>query len=291
MACYFPIKIPGIDKSGHPKLFNCGRCIGCRLEYSRQWAVRIVHESQMHEHKYFLTLTYRDEELIHGYAKPTLYPRHLQLFMKRLRKEYGNGIRFFACGEYGDRTNRPHYHMCLFGVDFVDRKIHSIKNGNYLYSSAMLNSLWTHGNCLIGDVTFESAAYVARYILDKKTGPQSEYYKTEGIEPEFVRMSRRPGIGTSWLNKFESDVFPHDYVVIRGGIKSKPPRFYLESLKPKDNKKYWVYTKKELDNLNKIEYIKKTRKSEQFKNLDDCTKRRLKDKEIVKKAQIQSLRR
>jgi len=236
-----------------------------------------MHEAEMHESNAFITLTYRDDELIHGYSRPTLYPLHLQLFWKRLRKEYGNGIKYYACGEYGERFNRPHYHACVFGIDFKDKTFCSAKNGLVLYTSDKLNSLWGLGNCVIGDVTFESAAYTARYIMDKKLGHTALYYSQQGYEPEFVRMSRNPGIGARWYDKYEMDVLPHDYCVIRNGIKVKPPKYYSR--------------KKELDNPAEYSDIQLRRKLSSYKSLGEMTRERLIVREKVKKAQINSLHR
>lgn len=269
--------------SNKPVIVPCNKCWGCRLEYARQWAIRCMNEAQMHQDNCFLTLTYRDDELIYGGERYTLYPRHLQLFMKRLRKKYGNGIRFYACGEYGDKSGRPHYHALIFGLDFEDKKHHHTKDDYSLYSSSMLDSIWGHGHCLIGDVTFESASYVARYIMKKQTGEESKIYDDLGMVPEFTRMSRGSrkdglgGIGTSWYKKFKKDVYPHDYVVIRGGMKCRPPKFY--------DGKY------ELDNPENMEYIKKRRQEMAEKQEDNHSIRRLNVKERVKKAQTESLKR
>ncbi|UDN67675.1 replication initiator protein [robinz microvirus RP_92] len=209
----------------------CGECIGCKFERSRQWAVRCMHESQLHLHNAFVTLTYDDEHLPHG---GTLVKRDLQLFMKRLRKRFGNGVRFYACGEYGDMGRRPHYHLLLFGIRFDDQKpIAKAKGGEVLYTSAVLGELWPFGFNNIGDVTFESCAYVARYILKKMYGPDSaDHYETlldtgeiYTLEPEFTVMSRRPGIAAVWYSRFGNGVRDHDSVVINGH-EQMPPRFY-----------------------------------------------------------------
>lgn len=207
----------------------CGRCEGCKLERSRQWAIRIMHENQMHEESVFLTLTYRDEELKYGKNEfGILVPDDLQRFWKRLRKRVKRRIRYFACGEYGDKSHRPHYHAVVFGVDFKDKEFTRTENGNHLYYSRTLDDIWTHGNCIIGSVSFESAAYVARYIMKKRLGWMSQYYEAEGITPEFVVMSRRPGIGAEWYDKYERDIFPRDRVSIREGIKGRPPKYYFQ---------------------------------------------------------------
>lgn len=208
----------------------CGQCIGCRLERSRQWAVRCVHESQMHAYNSFVTLTYREEEL----GNPSLVYRDFQLFAKRLRRKMGP-FRFYMCGEYGEQYRRPHFHACLFGVFFADRVLfRRLPSGFDVYTSSVLESLWPHGFSSIGDVTFESAAYVARYIVKKVTGSRAldHYVSPDGevLCPEFTRMSLKPGIGSTWFEKYSKEVYPRDYVVVRG-MKCKPPRYYDELMR------------------------------------------------------------
>jgi len=155
MPCYHPISLTRKNAKRGFMTVPCGRCIGCRLERSRQWALRCMHELEFHKCNSFVTLTYRDNDLPMGNMEATLVPDDLMLFWKRLRKEYGNGIRYFACGEYGERTRRPHYHACIFGVDFKDRKVFSTKGDFTLYTSDTLDSIWGYGHCIIGDVSFE----------------------------------------------------------------------------------------------------------------------------------------
>lgn len=200
----------------------CGQCIGCRLERSRQWAVRCVHEASLYDKNCFITLTYDDD---HVPGNGSLVKSDFQKFMKRLRKKFGKGVRYYECGEYGEKLQRPHYHACLFNFDFPDKELWSIRGGVSLYRSRLLEEVWPFGFATVGDVTFESAAYVARYCTKKITGERSVgYYK--GRVPEFVTMSRRPGIGFDWYRAFRSDVYPDDFVVIRDGIKVKPPKYY-----------------------------------------------------------------
>lgn len=148
--------------------------------------------------------------------------------MKRLRKHfYGNQkgkVRYFHCGEYGDQLGRPHHHACLFNIDFPDKELWKTREGVRLYTSKTLEKLWPYGHSTIGEVTFESAAYVARYVVKKITGePAAAHYN--GRLPEYCTMSRRPGIGRNWLEKFHDDVYPKDFIVIRGK-KSKVPKYY-----------------------------------------------------------------
>jgi len=163
--------------------------------------------------------------------KPSLDDRDFVLFMKRLRKKYGEGIRFFHCGEYGEKLGRAHHHACLFNFDFPDKILWSVRENVKLYTSESLHSdekkpcLWPHGYCTIGDVNFESAAYVARYVTKKITGENAESHY-QGRKPEYITMSRRPGIGREWFDKFKSDVYPGDKLVIREDLICHPPRYY-----------------------------------------------------------------
>lgn len=217
------------DGLGPPVSLPCGRCIGCKLEHSRQWAVRCMHEASMHRANCFLTLTYDDG---HVPAYGTLVKSHFQDFMKRLRYHAGVPIRYYMCGEYGELYRRPHYHACLFGYNFPDLVLHSISNGEKLYSSGLAQDIWGHGFCLVGELTFDSAAYVARYVVSKLTGDAAEKYlrcdefgEVFHVEPEFALMSRRPGIGRAWFDRYSSEVYPVDSVVSRG-VEMKPPRYY-----------------------------------------------------------------
>lgn len=213
----------------------CGRCVGCRLERSRQWAIRCMHEASLYERNCFLTLTYDDANLPDG---GTLVRRDLQLFLKRMRKHVfsrtGRRFRFFGCGEYGDRTNRPHYHLLVFDFDFSDKKFwRRTPSGHQLFRSKALEGIWTAGASEIGSVTFDSAGYVARYCVKKIVGDRAgEHYArldAEGrwysVLPEFGACSNRPGVGQPWLDRFKADVYPDDFVLVNGR-KMRPPKFY-----------------------------------------------------------------
>lgn len=214
----------------------CGQCIGCRLDRSRQWAIRCLHEAKLHEQNCFATLTYNDKNL-----PRTLQHRDFQLFAKKLRKKHK--FRYYMCGEYGEQTARPHYHACLFGIDFTDKKHHSVNNGNTLYTSDELANTWGLGHAILGKITFESAAYVARYCMKKITGPRAQQHyervdKETGeiyhLQPEYNKMSNRPGIGKNWIRKYYDDVYPNGTVISRGH-EVKSPRYYdkyLELIDP-----------------------------------------------------------
>lgn len=254
---------------------RCGQCLGCRLEHSRSWAVRCVHEASLHERNCFITLTFDDNNL-----RPTgsLDKADFPKFMKRLRKRFfGNGkseVRYFHCGEYGEKFKRPHHHACLFGFDFPDKELWSVRDNVKLYRSRVLEELWPFGFCTIGDVTFESAAYVARYVTKKITGSQArDHYGT--LVPEYLTMSRRPAIGRGWIDKFKKDVYPDDFLVIRGNKKCKPARYYDRRFEVTDPAGYAL--------------IKEARKSKMVASDDDW--RKLLSRRIVQDAKGSQLKR
>lgn len=211
----------------------CGQCIGCRLDRSVAWAIRVMHESQMHDSCVFVTLTYDDAHLPYGEC---LHYRHFQLFMRKLRRRIP-GIRFFMCGEYGDTFKRPHYHAALFGAAFEDRyPWRKSSAGFQLYRSPSLDALWEFGSAEFGQLSFESAAYVARYCMKKITGDRAESHYAKLVvdtgeiiqqEPEFMRCSLKPGIGAEWFHKFRQDLFSFDGCIVDGRC-LPVPRFYRE---------------------------------------------------------------
>lgn len=294
MACYSPLKGyrgPGgkvtfkrtlaLGTLGHVTV-ACGQCIGCKLERSRQWAVRSMHEAQLHEANCFLTLTYDDEHLPES---GSLDLRHWQTFAKRTRKALGP-FRFFHCGEYGDLTGRPHYHAAIFGLDFAaDRRIYTESRGNKLYTSDILDKLWPHGYAVIGALTFQSAAYIARYCLKKITGSKAEQHyervnETTGevlvLKPEYTTMSRRPGIGSAWYAQFSSDVYPDDFV-ISNGQKARPPKFYDSQF--------------ELHDPEGLRLLKKRRRQAGSKHSKNNTPERLRVRETVQRSRLTQLKR
>lgn len=208
---------------------KCGQCPGCQMARSKEWAIRCIHEAQMHYENCFITLTYREEDVPRC---GSLIKKHFQDFMKRLRKNSGVKMRYFHCGEYGEKRGRPHYHALLFGYRPEDLALAFEGAEGPVYTSPFLEKTWGKGFVTVGEVNFKSAAYVARYVLKKAFGAQA-HKEYEFLQPEYVTMSRRPGIGARWLECFRSDVFPHDYVVAEG-YKNPTPRFYSNLLKAVD---------------------------------------------------------
>lgn len=241
-----------------------------------------MHEAQLYKDNSFITLTFSNEHLPVNYSVSV---RDWQLFMKRLRKSLPQSqkIRSFACGEYGEENLRPHYHAILFNKDFSDKQFYKRdRNGNVLYTSQQLSQIWPFGHATTGDVTFESAAYVARYVMKKITGEPAEAHytrmhpltgKIHRVQPEFVTQSRRPGLGAPWLERFKSDVYPSDFIITRGA-RSRPPRFYDERL-----------TEEELEEL------KRRRKATGRRFKDDNTPERLRVRHEVAKARVALLKR
>lgn len=211
----------------------CGQCLGCRIDTRKAWAVRCVHEARMHKRNSYITLTYADEHLP---AYGSLRKRDWQLFAKRLRKNIGP-FRFFHCGEYGDNTLRPHYHALLFGIDFWDDQIHvKTSKGYRLFVSPTLDRTWGKGHVWIGEMTWRTAEYCAGYVMKKLTRKQakdSEDYEridtTTGevhrVEPDYITMSRNPGLGADFLKTFNSDIYSDDQVIL-DGRRYRPPKYY-----------------------------------------------------------------
>lgn len=243
MPCYHPLSAyrtpEGIVFSAlrrHDIIGNielpCGQCIGCRMRRASDWELRVMHEASMWEQNCFITLTYGDGNLPpHG----SLCYRDYQLFMKRLRRAFPKRtIRFYMCGEYGEQTWRPHYHACLFNVEFEDQvPIGKSKSGFVFYTSKRLEALWGLGHVTVQPLVKETASYTARYIMKKVLGDAARAHYSvvdeDGVmherQPEFAVMSLRPGIGAKWFDKFGGDVFPMDAVIL-DGVKRQVPKFY-----------------------------------------------------------------
>lgn len=208
----------------------CGKCLGCRLDYARTWSNRCMLESQVASDNWFITLTYDDENLVfgdHGFA--TLEPKHFTDFMKRLRKHYADrgheNVRFYMAGEYGDSTYRPHYHMLAFNLPILDLQFYSRSPlGDCYYNSPLLTEKWGHGHVVIGELTYQSAAYTARYCMKKVD--KSIDYDAIGVHKEYVRMSRRPGIGYGFLLNNLEEVYSDGKIYLPDGKMCSPFRYF-----------------------------------------------------------------
>jgi len=268
MPCLKPIEVP---KRGFVDLrvtVACGQCIGCRIDRTQDWATRITHEASLHDLNVFLTLTYDDDHLPPG---GSLVKKDFQDFMKRLRFQHDGRIRYFACGEYGDQTERAHYHAIIFGADFADKRPHSKNDqGDQLYTSDLLDSLWGKGKCFIGSVSIQSAHYVAKYCIKKVNGQLAAgHYGSRS--PEFALMSLKPGIGAGWFDRYSGEVYPSDFIVLKGRKRS-PPRYYDNMLEDIDAKM--------------LEVLKKDRLKAAQKHRADQTPSRLKARMEVVQARV-----
>ncbi len=240
-----------------------------------------MHEAQMHAENCFVTLTYDEAHVPPG---GSLQLRDFQLFMKRLRRSAAHKVRFFHCGEYGAELGRPHYHALLFGHDFSDKAPWADRGTGPVWRSESLERLWPLGISELGSVSFESAAYVARYVTKKVTGDAAEAHYVDrdtGLirDSEYATMSRRPGIGASWFERFSSDVYPADEVVSRGRA-AKPPRFYDQLLDRRDPELYESIKRSRAkarrredetpDRLAVREYCANSRLSSLSRRLEEC---------------------
>lgn len=321
MSCFSPLRgyrSKHVEESGKRRVvFNiregwpdrpvhlaCGKCIGCRIDAARSWAVRCAHEASLYQDNAFLTLTYSDDFLPRG---GDLVKRDLQLFMKRLRKRiFPTKVRFFACGEYGEvcfyctkhktacccpaykpMTGRPHFHILLFGFDFQDKTVWSRKNGYFLFRSRTLEELWPFGFSTIGSVTYQSAGYVARYAMKKVGGPgyDDKYLRVDRetgelffLQKEFVLMSRGRradgdgGIGYRWFMKYKDDL-AKDFITV--DRKKHPVPKYYDGLQDPEL----------------LEEIKTKRRKEVLKRKGEYTPERLATKEAIKTKQLAKLMR
>lgn len=235
----------------------------------------------MHKNNSFLTLTFDDK---HFPKTGSVSLRDVQLFIKKLRFSVGHKIRFFACGEYSPEPNfRPHYHLLIFGHQFSDLKQFKKQKSYIIYTSQKLQKLWPYGFTTTGIINYQSAAYVARYSLKKIGGPMAADHYTRPhqltgvltrVEPEFITMSKKPGLGSTWLEHYEADCYPSDYLIV-DGKKHPVPKFYDRILKLTDEKK--------------LDRLKRVRKANANKHRADQTKERLAVREECQEARLKVL--
>lgn len=220
-SCIYPITIGDPEgKLKKWKVVPCGKCVPCKRRRQAQWSFRLLQEQQHSFSAAFLTLTYSDENLTHGELFPTLVKRDLQLFLKRLRKKQSKTskqkIIYYACGEYGTRTFRPHYHMIIFNL-----------LPELLFDSP-LSEIWGNGNVRVDPCNIKTIQYTSKYVMKSEKKP-------EGVEPEFSLMSK--GIGKSYLTDqvikyYKDNQMP--YVVWKDGQKMSMPRYFKERIFTED---------------------------------------------------------
>lgn len=227
MRCLTPAKIPIKDKEGSHRYVSCGFCLRCLKKRAKHWTFRIQQQQKLHNTAHFVTMTYSDENLVWGRYRPTLYKRHVQLYLKKIRKALNTNIKYYAVGEYGEEEKRPHYHLIIFDAEpntIIDK--------------------WEHGHVYIGEVSEASIQYVTNYILKPKM-PKSSY-----LEREFSLMSK--GIGKNYLTNAQIKHHKkslNGYITDNGGIKKSIPRYYKERLYSSDE---YEAVKEKYQNLSEL---------------------------------------
>lgn len=246
MRCIRPIKasqdsngdIVYSSKKATPGLvgfeFECRKCLPCRLNIAREKAIRCVHEAKMHESNIFLTLTYNEESLV----SDRLIYDDFQKFMKKLRKTQDEKITYMVTGEYGDKNKRPHWHAILFNYRPKDATyLYSSDRGDRVFTSETVARTWGKGKHEFGDVTMDSAGYVARYSAKKLTHGKDEEHDYHPIH----KTSSARAIGRSWIEKYWKHTFENGFVVLPNGEVSKIPRYYIDWLKREKPEEYIKY--------------------------------------------------
>lgn len=255
MKCISPIRLKNPTPKGLYQDVPCGKCAACMTNKRNSWSIRLQDELQYSDSGAFITLTYSDEYFFETAVKAdnvelaikmneSVHKSHLQDFMKRFRYHDGSpNIRYFGVGEYGTKSDRPHYHVLLFNIDF-QRLAESIEKS------------WTFGLHHIGEINDASIHYVSGYVVTSQYAPKEHCQKT------FALMSRRPGIGTKKLEKMASSWkdSPTSCVTRTGGQKTAMPRFYREKVYDDADKRFLQAQAQEAEEKNyEVWYIKQRR--------------------------------
>ena len=306
MPCYNPLvawrvegKIvfnPPTGSAGLLKPFNlpCSKCYGCRLNYARSWALRCQLEALSHKENCFITLTFSNEYLEKRKNPWSVNKIDFQLFMKKLRKKYGDHIRYFHCGEYGEKTYRPHYHALIFGHDFRiqtnKNKVQKFGKGKFpLYNSEELNKLWSMGHCTVGELNFDTASYTARYVTKKIKGEASKIHinpqtgVVTNIEDVYCTMSRGNkktkfnGIGEEAYHKYKHRWYGNDFIVNGNGIKMKPPRYFDKLYEQEFPEKFEAIKKARKETLDIIGYSIKDPKYKRLREIEEVKQLKLRE--------------
>jgi hypothetical protein len=305
MPCYNPLlawkvegKIvfnPPSGSAGLLKPFNlpCSKCYGCRLNYARSWALRCQLEALSHKDNCFITLTFSNEMLQKRKNPWSVDKNDFQLFMKKLRKKHGEHIRYFHCGEYGEKTYRPHYHALIFGHDFRiktnNNKVQQFGKKHPLYNSEELNNLWSYGHCTVGDLNFTTASYTARYVTKKIKGEASKIHidpitgAVTNIEDVYCTMSRGNkktkfnGIGEAAYHKYKHRWYGNDFIVNGNGIKMKPPRYFDKLYEKEYPQRFEAIKKARKETLDVIGYSIKDPKYKRLREIEEVKLLKLKE--------------
>lgn len=299
----------------------CQNCIGCRLDKAKSWAVRNYHEASMSSSACFITLTFGDASTIDNVFRlrefsklsrnkkfeaarkrcNTLVRGDFSKFIKRLRSRLSEGfwyvdsvskekkfykqtegLRYYACGEYGELNERPHYHALIYNFDFPDKRYLSTDNGNVYWTSDILSEAWGYGFVYVSDFSINTANYVSRYVTKKINGRLKDQWY-QGKEPEYQICSNRPGIGRAWFEKFASDVYPDDFVLYptkKGKkIPIKPPKYYdnlYDKFCPDDFEEVKKVRELWIKDKSTLESFKLERSPERLSVKEECLQLRMK---------------
>lgn len=249
---------PGGEASDKYLLLPCRSCLACRANYAKDWAVRLEWEraETPEDEAWFITLTYQDEPKRYRIQQMTgevecntsLEKKDLQLFIRRAKKRWPT-LRYFACGEYGARTGRAHYHGAFFNMNIPDLRHYSYnKNYQPLWTSETINQLWGKGYCIIGKLEYGSAQYIAKYIAKAdKDIRQKDWELWTGKQRPFLLMSKRPGIGEAYIKKYH-ETLAKDRNTLIAGYRRKLPKYAIEKLTDIDP------IEMEMDKLERREY-------------------------------------
>lgn len=277
MPCYHPI--PGnkefdartgktrvkLHATGEPDIWlPCGKCLGCREVTQQQLALRITHEARYHDGNHFLTLTYDEEKCPIGLSK-----RHMQLMWKRTRKAFGAGIKHLTCGEYGDRTQRPHYHAAVLGLAVNDLKKWDSEN----HTSETLTKLWGNGIVTVSELTEARVQYVAGYVLKKAGYRRQTYCDEDGVELESPFRLMSKGLGKRWIDQYQNDL--RLGYLQHNGAKYSIPRYYADRIKQNEQLNQYIQNEK----------------SKNWKQLTDENRKCLHNAEKIRQQQIREKRR
>lgn len=267
----------------HVDIIPCKNCIGCRLEYSREWANRGYLESKMWEENWFVTVTYDNKYLYtpeemttsdgitytndNDEWKGCLVKKDLHRFIHNVRQKWQRefnhtGIRFMACGEYGETGERPHYHIIFYNMPIPMESLYETKvlNNNVYYKCHLLDECWANkGFIEVSEATWNDIAYTARYITKKINGDQSEdIYAQYGQIKEYMVTSRNPGIGKPYFDEHYKEIYKNDEIVVKntqGTITCKPPKYFdelYEEIDPEGFEKIKIQRRRRANNVAKV---------------------------------------
>lgn len=237
--CISPLNLerPGGTGAKDRHLVPCGRCPNCLTNRRNDWAIRLKIELEHSTSGHFITLTYDDEKIKYNENhQPSVFKKDLQNYVKRLRKTTTEKLRYYAVGEYGTKSNRPHYHVLLF--NYPKSSINNAAN------------VWPYGFTKIGTITMASILYTCKYHVNKTDYP-------EDSNPSFTLMSRNPGIGNAYLNKmadFHEGNPKRGFYYDKNGVLRRLPRYLKDKLYSKEDKRQIPFLNEDLNEKIKIHY-------------------------------------